>query len=239
MSETFDATLIKANRGKRSTQRKNTQLQFSGKAEDYLGSGAYGFVTRVSMPIAGERYLGLAYKKTSEGYAANALRAWVGLKNAGLPVPETFRLVECDGVYTGILMTDLTNGWRDILISSNETNGTTIDRVNKFNPSVVKMLAAEDIKAPDFKRKIETQINAIAEKAAKNKIEFGHRDVVSAVYSYTGKLGLIISDMDNVFLASNMPEAALMTNDKNKAKGINLPIAEAHRIAKEVSQNRF
>lgn len=156
MSEINDVELIKPNISKKITERREAKLHSSGKYEDYLGEGAFGFVTRVSVPIKEGVSLGLAYKEIqSEGRAAHALKAWLRLKGAGVPVPRTFRLVEKEGRYTGILMTDLTHGWRDVLITSNPTKAMIIDRVNVTHPSTIERLAALDIEDPVFVEKLE------------------------------------------------------------------------------------
>jgi len=235
MSETKDMGLIKASLQKKTTEKRRAKIHFSGEENDYLGHGAYSLVTRVSVPIRSDKYLDLAYKETSEGHAAHALRAWLRLKKADLPIPQTFRLVEHDGVYTGILMTDLTNGWKDVFITSNPTKGMIIDKVNVVNPSTIDGLAALDLQNPEFIDNLDEQITSIASKAAKGKIRFEHTDAISAVYQHTGELKLIISDMDNVQVDRAEPYEVLFANNRSKGLGIRLPISEAHRIAKELS----
>ena len=235
MSEINDVELIKPNISKKITERREAKLHSSGKYKDYLGEGAFGFVTRVSVPIKEGVSLGLAYKEIEfEGRAADALKAWLRLKSADVPVPRTFRLVEKDGRYTGILMTDLTHGWRDVLITSNLTKAMVIDQVNAAHPSTVQRLAELDIEDPEFVERLERQITAIADKTAKNKIGLEHADVVSAVYKHTGELDLIISDMDNVRV--DMPESydSLFANNLDRASRVKLYINDAHRLARKL-----
>ena len=235
MSEIDDVELIKPNINKRITERRKVTLHSSRKEEDYLGEGAFGFVSRVTVPIKEGVSLGLAYKQIeSEGRAANALKAWLRLKGAGVPAPHTFRLVEKDGIYTGILMTDLTHGWRDILISSNPTKAMVIDKVNATHPSTVQRLAALDIEDPAFVEKLERQIAAIADKTAKNKIGLESGDVVSAVYKHTGELDLIISDMDNVRVDSPESYGSLFANNLDRASLAKLLVNDAHRLARKL-----
>ena len=235
MSEIKDVELIRPKIKKKTIEHRKAKLHKSGDVEDFLGNGAYGFVTRVNVPIKEGVSLGLAYKEIgSEGRAADALRAWLRLKNAGVSVPPTFRLVEEGGKYTGILMTDLTHGWRDVFITSNATKIMVIDRVNEVSPSTVQSLAKLNLKDPELVEKLERQITEIADKTARNniKIEFG--DVVSAVYKHTGELDLIISDMDHVLVDRPEPYESLFANNLNCASRVKLPINEAHRLAGEL-----
>lgn len=234
MDEAVQVDLIKAKVEENTTIIKASNLLCSTSNDDYLGHGAYGVVTRVRVPIGDKKFLELAYKKIgTEGRAASALRAWIRLRKASIPVPPTFRLVETDGKYTGVLMTDLTNGWKDILITSNPTKAMIIERVKTNSPSTVKGLAELDIDSPKFLTNLDNEIASIAQKAAGNKIKFAHNDVVSAVYTHTGMFGLIISDMDNVFVDVADPYENLLTNNYNYAQGVLLPIREAHRLAQE------
>lgn len=233
MSEISDVELIKPNIRKKTTERRKTKLHSSGEYQDYLGEGAYGFVTRVNVPIKEGVSLGLAYKEIqSEGRAADALKAWLKLKSAGVPVPRTFRLVERDGKYTGILMTDLTHGWKDVLIASNPTKAMVIDRVNATHPSTIQRLAQLDIEDPSFVEKLERQITSIADKTAKNKIALEHGDAVFAIYKHTGELDLVISDMDNVRVDSPESYDSLFANNLDRVSSVKLYVNEAHRLAR-------
>ena len=135
---TKDYTLIKADTKRRRTVSKLRKMTTSSHPKDFMGMGAEGYITKVKLPFREGSIDGLVYKEIgSEGQIANALREWVALKNAGLPVPNTFRIVEEDGVYKGILMSDLTRGGRDILISSNPTKEENVLRVLAKTPSTV------------------------------------------------------------------------------------------------------
>lgn len=235
MSEINDVELIKPNISKRTTERREAKLHSSRKDEDYLGEGAFGFVTRVSVPIKEGVSLGLAYKEIEyEGRAAHALKAWLRLKSAGVSVPRTFRLVEKEGRYTGILMTDLTHGWRDVLITSNPTKAMVIDRVNATHASTVQRFAEVDIEDPEFVERLERQIMAVADKTAKNKIALEHGDAVFAIYKHTGELDLIISDMDNVRVDSPESYDSLFANNLDRTSKVKFYINEAHRLARKL-----
>ncbi len=235
MSEINDVELIKPNISRRITERRKAKLHSSGNHYDYLGEGAFGLVTRVSVPIKEGVSLGLAYKETiSEGNAAHALKAWLRLKSVGVPVPRTFRLVERDGKYTGILMTDLTHGWKDVVISSNPTKTMVIDKVNATHPSTIQGLAALDIEDPAFIEKLERQMRTIADKTARNKIGLEHTDVVFAVYKHTGELDLIISDMDNVRVDTHESYDSLFADNLDNVSRIKLHINEAQRLARKL-----
>lgn len=231
-----DVELIKARPNAGDIVRKRAEIHSDqGSAANYLGGGFEGYVTRVSVPIRGNMVDGLAFKRFgSEGQAAHALKTWVKLRDAGLPVPSTYRLVQEDDRYAGILMTDLTNNWQDLFITTNRTKGYVVDQVHNSSPSTIDSFRALNLQDKQSWAEVEKEIATIAEQAARNRIEFDSGDVISAVYSSDKGIHLIISDMGNVRLDSNKPYEDLLVRNRRSISTIKLMITETQRLANEV-----
>lgn len=231
-----NVVLIKADIKKSITVAKPSRFEFQHDRPDSLGRGEEGQVGHVRASIRERSVGGLAFKEYhSEGRAAHALKSYVQLKKAGLPVPSTFRLVKEGERYSGILMTDLTKDWNDVLITSNQTKRFVIGNVFRNNSSTVKSLAEYDIENPERLQDLKARLSVIAITAAKHGIEFNAHDVLSAVYHADGNLEFIISDMGNVHLNSELPLQDLERRNTSSANGILLMISEAKAIAKEMT----
>lgn len=210
-------------------------LCFSGENIDFLGYGAESYVYRVSVPSAEGENQSFAYKEyRSDGDAVDALKSWIWLKHAGIQIPSTFKLVQKNGRYVGILMTDLTNGWQDILITSNETKAYVIDNVMARNPLNVKRFVDFDLEDPEYIADMDGKLRDIASRASLAGIKFARGDILSAIFKSNGTLEPIISDMGGINM-TNLSENSLNYFDNNyeMVRSINLFISDAHRIARE------
>ena len=224
MGEIKEITLIKPLPKRRTHTRESAHFDISKEEKDSLGGGHEGpGVERVTIPKGEKRQVNLAYKEYySEG------------QGIGVPVPTTFRLVEHDGKYTGIAMTDLTRGWRDILITTNETKVHTVDMVFATHPETVRKMVAVDLKNEEWQAGIQEQLELISEITAQNRVEFSAHDVASAVFNEDGKVKVVISDMGSVFLESKKPYKELKQINLAALGTIKLMIGEAHRLCRDI-----
>lgn len=231
MSETTVSKLSPTNR------LKTLSIQADSPEEpgDFLGSGDESSVNRVNVRLGGRDIPnGLAYKEYRIGKdAEQAIIAWRKLKNADIPVPQTFRIVGKPGEYTGILMTDLSRGWKDILLSSNSTKIHVIDNVFKVSPETVKKLAQVDIDETIKNQNLEQLFKVMAEKMASAGIEIAHRDVSTIIFTEDGNLQPIISDMKNVLYDSKKPGELLAEINEQYLRGSIFWLREGQRLAKE------
>lgn len=211
------------------------QLQASGSAIDKLGAGIEGRVSRVTVQIGTREPKGFAYKQYySELGVIYALKSWIALNGAGIPVPPTFRIVEDADRLTGVLMTDLTQGWKNILISSNDTKYHVLENVLALHPQTVEMFRKIDLHDPLYQDSMYQKLCHIAHNAAKHGIRFGAKDVVSAVFTQNGDMVPVISDMGNIVVDSCEPTGALFMNNFKNANAIIDFIADAQVIAKRI-----
>ncbi len=133
MSETGDGIEQSITARKMDASLKDTPVLI--KKTGRLGSGLEGSIDSVntSVELNGKnRSIGLAYKEFNSLYKDyipydGIFECYALAKQAGLPVPTTFRATEDK---KGILMTDLTHGGENVVISQNQvslddvTNGT-------------------------------------------------------------------------------------------------------------------
>jgi hypothetical protein len=212
------------------------QLNSTGASQDFLGKGDEASVHRALVEIQGRHVpQGLAYKEYRVGRdAEQAIIAWRELKSAQAPVPPTFRIVGESGNYTGILMTDLTKGWHDILLSSNATKTHVLQNVYKISPQTVRDLAEVDVEKVMLAQKLKETFVQIAQRMAKAKIEIAHADVVSLIFTENGNVLPMISDMKNVVCNSSKSFEQLLTINRNHLSDSLLWLSEGKRIARKI-----
>lgn len=233
--EIKDVELHKARPKLKDVRRTPVTIHASNAQADFLGEGIEGYVTRVSTPIRGKIVDGLAYKEYhEEGRAAHALKAWLRLRDARVPVPSTFRLVMEGEKYAGILMTDLTKGWKDLFITSNQTKGYMIDQTQNHNPTTVEAFKAMNLDDAQLMMELDEKLAVIAERSARGRIEFMGGDVISAIIKSGKSIDLVISDMGNVKVDSDRTYEYLLEENKSAISSIKLMIYEAQRLAKEL-----
>jgi len=220
---------------KRKLRQIPVEMTLSPKENSFLGGGAEASVNRVDVSVRNRSVpQGLAYKEYNVGKGAEqAIVAWRELKNAGVPVPQTFRIVGEPERYSGILMTDLTRGWRDILLTSNSTKVHVIENIWNVSPWTVEKLAQLDMKKVMEEQGIEKLFHEMAKKMANAKIEIIHADVVSIVFTEDGKLQPVISDMKNVFYQSQKPTETLAKINEQRLNDSILWLHEGQRLARE------
>lgn len=231
-------TLTKADVKKGTEIHKNFSMLTPSEPSATLGQGHEGKVSRVSIPV-GESHspVELAYKHyATEEAALHAFEMWKKLKAADVPVPPTFRLVQEDGKNTGVVMTDLTNGWQDILITSNRTKIHIISEVYKHSPSTVEKFRYLDGYDPEIRKSLEQQMKSIAEKTSANHIKLGDMDSISAVYSQTGELRLIISDMGSVATDTKSSPKDLYKYNYDTTTAIYEYLESARRVASYIAR---
>ena len=210
-------------------------LEFLDDRADSLGRGEEGQVTHAGVVLKTRTVDGFAFKEYhNEGRALHAFKSFVFLKRAGLPVPGTFRLVKEGNRYSGILMTDLTEGWKNVLITSNQTKGYVVSKVFNHNPQTIQLLSRYNLENPEIQKELKDRLLQIAHNAAKQQIEFSADDVLSAIFHPDGEMEFIISDMGNVHLNSELEEEDLKRRNSACALSILLMISEAKRIATEI-----
>lgn len=223
---------LKPNLTKKETTTSEARLVLGKEERDYLGKGAEGVITRAWAEKETRRIGGLAFKEYhSEGSAAHALKAWMYLKSAGIEVPTTFRLAKDGDRYIGILMDDLTNGWENILVTTNETKRYILENVYKTRPEVVESFI--NLKQADYLENIEKQIDDIAQKAAHNGIVFTGSDILSVVFD--GKdVKVIISDMGNVQFDTQGKYEDLLKENADTSSLLPVLVSQTQEIAREV-----
>lgn len=233
--ERRNVDLIKVILRERTHLARPSTLEFLHDKPDSLGRGEEAQVAHASVVLQDRTVDGFAFKEYhNEGRAVHALKSYAHLKQVGLPVPHTFRLVKEGQRYSGILMTDLTQGWKNVLITSNQTKAQVIGHVFRHHPETVYLLAEYDLHNPKRLEALKAQLVSIAEKAAEHKIEFNAHDVLSAIFRSDGALEFMISDMGNVHLNSELSEGDLIRRNIGSALSIILMISEAKRIANAI-----
>lgn len=105
-----------------------------------LGSGFEGVVSRVTATVESNdsrRSIPLAYKEVSRGFHAyeELFSHYYQVKDAGLPVPTTFRATEDK---KGIFMTDLTRGGENVVISTNDIGYERVQELYEKYPQLMQ-----------------------------------------------------------------------------------------------------
>lgn len=223
------------NRNRQGSVSRPFILAFPHDRPDSLGRGEEAQVSHAQVVLRNRTVEGFAFKEYhNEGRAVHALKSYIHLKQAGLPVPRTFRLVKEGERYSGILMSDLTKGWTDILITSNQTKQQVIGQVFRNHPATVELLARYDLQSPERLEALKARLLGIAKQATEYRIEFNAHDVLSAIFRSNGELEFMISDMGNVHLNSELTDNDLLRRNSGSALGILLMISEGQRIAKAI-----
>ena len=196
------------------TPRRRANLGYSRSSGDILGYGTECLsVNRVYLDDQVNPY---AFKQMIDlNRICQATEAEWFLRYAGIPVPPEFyslRTVRRPDVQ-GILMTDLTNNWRNLFINSNVTNySQTTRRWSEANPDLFQKFVDLEPNDPEVYGQLDFQAEQIAKQAAENDILIHHADTVSVVMSEAG-IKVMITDMGHVYPYTNRHKNKLFANN--------------------------
>lgn len=229
--EIKEVTLVRARAKTKDMSSAPSQIKITGDKKDYLGEGTEAIVQRVTIPVKGKEIGGLAFKSyLNEKNAEEAFKVWEKLKAAGLPVPSTFRLVKEGDSSTGILMTDLTSGHRDLFITTNPGKADMLEQTLYAHRSTIKEFAWLDLRDPKLTSAIGSKLSAIATLATQHKIEL-RTDVLGAIYNVKGGIDFTLTDMGSVKLDSKLSDPDLLANNLRVIPEMMRTIAETQRLA--------
>lgn len=162
---------------------------------DFLGRGLESDAV-VRVWVSGHPY---AYKQMENDTAIeHAFTIWQKLKLAGVSTPITYRMIEEKDRLTGLLMTDLTRDWQQLLISTNQTKLANLNQIKAVNPDLIKQFQSYDLQDPINQANFNQQVQTIAEQTANAGLFFNRRDITSATFDHTGNLRLILSDLGSI-----------------------------------------
>ena len=185
-------------------------------SEDVLGEGYEGLVKRVTVysqraPERGVIFASKLYKRRSFASNKENFDRYMLLKKSKLPTPRTFRSRE-DG--KGALMTDLTNGGKNVVISSQDITAEEIARLYEQKPELMEQLSqGEDI----FSVRQNKVTQNYRRKATRANIRLG-RDTWFAIIKPDGAVEYITCDFSSV-VKSNDKKLVSKFN-KNSIEGL-------------------
>jgi len=163
----------------------------TGKA--ILGSGAEGQVRRVSTIVERNgkyREVNLVHKKFEHpADIKKHMEVYRELQRLGLPVPSTFRETS-----DGILMTDLTDNGRNLVLSYNELNRKRLYFLKQKVPQLFDKFNSLDLS------KIIESMQTLIEKASLNEVNFDNVDTWTFIMKPDGTYSFILNDLLNIKL---------------------------------------
>lgn len=156
------------------------------RVESYqkLGAGMEGVVYRVQIKNQEGKIEPYALKILTEPVYSPELKDNYELaKQAGLPVPERF-----DVSNRGILMTDLSDNGRNLVLSINDLKASHLEDLRHEYPELMKTFSQQDIQS------LKKEMWELAKKASEAHLLIDHEDAWFFVMEPNGKMRLVLSD---------------------------------------------
>lgn len=197
-----------------------SEVEVPALSESLLGQGQIGAVRRITLSRGeGKEPWHFAYKKFDRPDPDRGIKA-VDINSIliSLPHGREYALPTLRYAHEGLFMTDLSEGGRNLVVSTNDNPTATMNeaqRINKDNPHFISNFITNTNIGGDrgsWERDFDHRAELIAEETASAGIKLAGDSIFVVIYP-DGEYRLRIVDLDNVHHNPNLPAYELKENN--------------------------